>query len=65
MEIQWALVLFTVVSGAGAWLFACSMLGYLLKKDAAPSKMETIVAFVLVAACRSRTSATSTASSRR
>ncbi len=49
MEIQWALVLFTVVSGAGAWLFACSMLGYLLKKDAAPSKMETIVAFVLVA----------------
>ncbi|MCB6526864.1 dimethyl sulfoxide reductase anchor subunit family protein [Eggerthella lenta] len=49
MEIQWALVLFTVISGAGAWLFACSMLGYLLKKDAAPSKMETIVAFVLVA----------------
>lgn len=49
MEIQWALVLFTVISGAGAWLFAFSMLGYLLKKDAAPSKMETIVAFVLVA----------------
>ena len=34
MEIQWALVLFTVVSGAGAWLFAFSMLGSLLKKDA-------------------------------
>lgn len=49
MEIQWALVLFTVVSGAGAWLFACAMLGQLLKKDAAPSKMETIVSFVLVA----------------
>ena len=49
MEIQWALVLFTVISGAGAWLFAFSMLGYLLKKDATPSKMETIVAFVLVA----------------
>lgn len=49
MEIQWALVLFTVISGAGAWLFAFSMLGYLFKKDEAPSKMETIVAFVLVA----------------
>lgn len=49
MEIQWALVLFTVVSGAGAWLFAFSMLGWLLKKDAAPSKMETITAFVLTA----------------
>ena len=49
MEIQWALVLFTVVSGAGAWLFAFSMLGSLLKKDAAPGKMETITAFVLVA----------------
>ena len=49
MEIQWALVLFTVVSGAGAWMFASSMLGYLLKKDVEPSKMETIVAFVLVA----------------
>lgn len=49
MEIQWALVLFTVISGAGAWMFAFSMLGYLLKKDETPSKMETIVAFVLVA----------------
>ncbi|MEG2532694.1 MAG: DmsC/YnfH family molybdoenzyme membrane anchor subunit [Gordonibacter sp.] len=49
MEIQWALVLFTVVSGAGAWLFAFSMLSSLFKKDEAPSKMETIVAFVLVA----------------
>lgn len=49
MEIQWALVLFTVVSGAGAWLFASSMLSYLLKKDVTPSKLETIVSFVLVA----------------
>ena len=49
MEIQWALVLFTVISGAGAWLFACSMLSYLLKKDAAPGKAETIVTFMLVA----------------
>ena len=49
MEIQWALVLFTVVSGAGAWLFACSMLGYLLKKDEEPNRAETIVSFVLVA----------------
>lgn len=49
MEIQWALVLFTVVSGAGAWLFAYAMLEQLLKKDAAPGKVETIVSFVLVA----------------
>lgn len=49
MEIQWALVLFTVVSGAGAWLFACAMLGQLLKKDAAPGKVETIGSFALVA----------------
>lgn len=48
MEIQWALVLFTVISGAGAWLFASSMLGYLFKKDQAPSKLETIVAFALL-----------------
>lgn len=49
MEIQWALVLFTVVSGAGAWLFAFSMLGYLFKKSPEPTKMETIVALVLLA----------------
>lgn len=49
MEIQWALVLFTVISGAGAWLFALSVLGHLLKKSAAPSKLETIVAFALLA----------------
>lgn len=48
MEIQWALVLFTVISGAGAWLFAFSMLGNLLKKDELPSKLETIVSFVLL-----------------
>ncbi|MBC2889885.1 dimethyl sulfoxide reductase anchor subunit family protein [Gordonibacter massiliensis (ex Traore et al. 2017)] len=49
MEIQWALVLFTVISGAGAWLFACSMLASLFKKDEAPNKAETVVSFVLVA----------------
>ena len=48
MEIQWALVLFTVISGAGAWLFAFSMLGNLLKKDELPSKLETIVSFALL-----------------
>lgn len=48
MEIQWALVLFTAISGTGAWLFAFSMLGYLFKKNETPSKMETIVAFVLL-----------------
>lgn len=49
MEIQWALVLFTVVSGAGAWLFAWSMLGSLMKKSAAPTKVESIVSFALLA----------------
>lgn len=38
MEIQWALVLFTVVSGAGAWLFAFSMLGSLLKRTPHPAR---------------------------
>lgn len=49
MEVQWALVLFTVVSGCGAWSFAWAMLSHLLKKAAAPGKLETIVAFILVA----------------
>lgn len=49
MEIQWSLVLFTVVSGAGAWLFLWSMVEALLKKDALPSKAESITAFVLLA----------------
>lgn len=48
MEIQWALVLFTVVSGAGAWLFASSMLASLLKKGEAPTRLETILAFALL-----------------
>lgn len=50
MEIQWALVLFTVVSGVGAWLFAFSMLQSLLKRGEAPGKGETVAAFVLMAA---------------
>lgn len=49
MEIQWALVLFTVVSGCGAWQFAWSVIAHLAKRAAAPGKLETIVAFVLVA----------------
>lgn len=49
MEIQWSLVLFTVVSGAGAWLFASSMIEALAKKDELPTKVESIVAFVLLA----------------
>lgn len=48
MDIQWALVLFTVVAGAGAWLFASSMLASLLKKGQAPGKVESIAAFALL-----------------
>ena len=39
MEIQWSLVLFTVVSGAGAWLFASSMIEALAKKDELPTSV--------------------------
>ena len=49
MEIQWSLVLFTVVSGAGAWMFASSIIESLAKKDVLPNKLETIVAIVLLA----------------
>ena len=49
MEAQWSLVLFTVISGAGAWLFATSMAVALAKKSALPTKVETIVAIVLLA----------------
>ena len=49
MEAQWSLVLFTVISGAGAWLFATSMMGALAKKSPLPTKVETIAAIVLLA----------------
>lgn len=49
MEAQWSLVLFTVISGAGAWLFATSMAGALAKRGSLPSKVESIVAIVLLA----------------
>ena len=49
MEAQWSLVLFTVISGAGAWLFATSMMGALAKRGPLPTKVETIVAIVLLA----------------
>lgn len=49
MEIQWSLVLFTVVSGAGAWLFAFSVIEALAKKDELPSKAESIASFALLA----------------
>jgi anaerobic dimethyl sulfoxide reductase subunit C (anchor subunit) len=48
MTIEWALVLFTAVSGTGAWLFASAALGELLHKDEAVGKAEIIVSFVLV-----------------
>ena len=49
MEAQWSLILFTVISGAGAWLFATSMAGAIAKRGALPTKMESIVAIVLLA----------------
>lgn len=48
MEIQWSLVLFTVISGTGAWLFAWSVIQNLLGRGEAPSKAESITAFVLL-----------------
>lgn len=48
MEIQWSLVLFTVVAGAGAWQFAAAMIEALAKKDELPCRAESIVAFVLL-----------------
>lgn len=48
MEIQWSLVLFSIVGGAGSCLFSATMLQYLLGKDAEPSKFECIVSFVVL-----------------
>lgn len=50
MEIQWSLVLFTVISGAGAWLFACvgvDEFRQTTKKVAFPA---SIIAVLLLAA---------------
>lgn len=49
MAAQWSLILFTVISGAGAWLFAWSMIQALAKKGAMPTKIETVVSAVLLA----------------
>lgn len=48
MEVQWSLVLFTAISGAGAWLFSSSMIQALAKKGSLPTKMESIISFVLL-----------------
>lgn len=48
MEVQWALVFFTVVSGTGAWLFAWSSIQALAKKGELPTRAEAIVTFVLL-----------------
>lgn len=48
MEVQWALVLFTVVSGAGAWLFAWSVLQSLMKRGSLPGKTEAVASFALL-----------------
>ncbi|MCD8200323.1 MAG: dimethyl sulfoxide reductase anchor subunit [Coriobacteriaceae bacterium] len=49
MEIQWSLVLFTVISGAGAWFFAFAMLQSLIRKAAEPSRLECIIAVIILA----------------
>lgn len=48
MEVQWALVLFTVVSGTGAWLFAWSSIQALARRGELPAKTEAVIAFVLL-----------------
>lgn len=49
MEVQWALVMFTVVSGAGAWFFAWSIVQALAKRGSLPTDVESAVSFVLLA----------------
>ncbi|MCD8316664.1 MAG: dimethyl sulfoxide reductase anchor subunit, partial [Eggerthellaceae bacterium] len=48
MDVQWSLVIFTVISGAGAWLFAFSMIQSLVKRGALPTVPETIVSAILL-----------------
>lgn len=48
MEIEWSLVLFTVFSGAGAWLFVACALGELFNKDEKITIPELIVALALL-----------------
>lgn len=49
MEIQWSLALFTAISGTGACLFSAAVLQALLGKGELPTRLECIVAFVLLA----------------
>jgi anaerobic dimethyl sulfoxide reductase subunit C (anchor subunit) len=50
MEIQWTLVLFTAVSGTGAWLFVSAVLGGLFKKDETLGRAEILLSVALLAA---------------
>lgn len=50
MEIQWSLVLFTALSGAGAWLVACAGLDAfkgLAKKTVVPAVVTGIVLIIV------------------
>ena len=49
MAIQWSLVLFTVISGAGAWLFACAGLAELKAPAKKAAFAMAILAVVLMA----------------
>jgi anaerobic dimethyl sulfoxide reductase subunit C (anchor subunit) len=49
MEVQWTLVLFTVVSGTGAWLFVSAAFGELFKKDETLGRVEAVLSVVLLA----------------
>lgn len=49
MSIQWSLVLFTAISGCGAWLFVCTALGELRGEIAKMQLLTSIAAVVLMA----------------
>lgn len=54
MEIQWSLVLFTVLSGAGAWLFACVGIDAfkgLSRKVALPASLGAVLLMALGGLC--------------
>ncbi|MDR3316236.1 MAG: dimethyl sulfoxide reductase anchor subunit [Coriobacteriales bacterium] len=50
MEIQWTLLLFTAVSGTGAWLFATTACDDILKKPEKAPVVESVVALLLLLA---------------
>lgn len=50
MEIQWSLVLFTVLTGAGGWMLACVAIDEFAGKTRATNKLAVVVAAVVACA---------------